>query len=187
MLKALEILETGTLNQVDFFEAVLVSGYGASMSKIDYEYRKIRQFAEREKYLKEDLKRRRRKLQIFMSKMKRDGLIEKVGNNGTEVRISEKGRQRIRDLRKRFPGRYYESEKQSRLTIISFDIPEKLRRKRDWLREVIRNLDFSMVHKSVWVGQVKIPQALIEDMDDLKILEYVEIFEISKTGTLRKT
>ena len=42
-----------------------------------------------------------------------------------------------------------------------------------------------MVHQSVWVGKTKIPETLILDLENLHILEYVEIFEISKNGTLK--
>ena len=186
LLKALEILKTSVKSQVDFFEAVLVSGYGASMGRIDYEYNKIRRAREVEKYNERDLEERKRKLRVFISKMKHDGLIDMVGNNNTKIKISEKGREKIKELKSKLPDRRYKKENQNQLIIISFDIPEKLRRKRNWLREVIRNLGFNMIHQSVWLGKIKIPKNFIKDMDDLKILEYVEIFEINKTGTLKK-
>ena len=40
LIKILELLHDQAMNQVDFFGAVLASGYGASASKIDYEYQK---------------------------------------------------------------------------------------------------------------------------------------------------
>ena len=43
-----------------------------------------------------------------------------------------------------------------------------------------------MVHKSVWVGNIKLPEQLVLDLDRMNILEFIEIFEVSKTGTLRK-
>ena len=39
LLKVLEILEEGIVTQIDFMEAVLKSGYGASGNRIDYEFR----------------------------------------------------------------------------------------------------------------------------------------------------
>ena len=46
MIKALEFLYDGAMDQVDFFGAVLSAGYGASSSQIEYEYQKRRRILE---------------------------------------------------------------------------------------------------------------------------------------------
>ncbi len=177
LLKALEILYEGTISQADFFSAVLVAGYGAGMSKIDYEYNK----RQRERKVCRD---REERLRTYISKMRQDGLIIE---NKNVVTISSKGKNKLDSLRNTLPDRHYEEiPGQKSQIIISFDIPEKLRRKRNWLREVIKNLKFKMIHQSVWMGKLKIPKDFINDLENLKILEYVEIFEISKIGTLKK-
>jgi len=186
LLSILESLYDQALSQVDFFEAVLASGYGASMGKIDYEHNKRQSAREHEIFRKLKLKERKRRLEKFIYKMKRDGLIEKVGKNGNKFKISKEGKLKLKHLKDALPERYYELENKVNLAIISFDIPEKFRRKRDWLREVIRNLGFEMVHKSVWIGKRKIPKKMVLDLERLGILEFVEIFEISKTGTIEK-
>lgn len=183
LFKALELLFNGTMTQLDFFIAVLASGYGASMSKIDYEYQKRRRISEVEKLKADNLRERKRRLAVFMSKMKHDGLIREL--NG-KLTISCKGRKKFNQLKNALPGRHYEKKIIQSSIIISFDVPERLRRKRNWLREVIRNLGFKMVHQSVWVGKIKIPEDFIADLENLKILEFIEIFEISKTGSLNK-
>lgn len=183
LLKALEILKEGVTNQIDFFEAVLASGYGANMGKIDYEYEKIQRAREKAGHNERTIKERKRRLQIFISKMKHDGLITEIDKN-RKMKISKEGIQKLNDIKNRLPDRHYKKEKDSKLTIVSFDVPERLRRKRNWLREVLKNLGFSMIHQSVWVGKIKIPQEMIGDLEDLKILEFVEIFEISKRGSL---
>ncbi|MFA4975258.1 MAG: hypothetical protein WC839_02720 [Candidatus Paceibacterota bacterium] len=185
LLKALELLYNGTMTQVDFFGAVLVAGYGAGSSKIEYEYQKRRRISEAKKSQVEILKDRKRRLTIFISKMKHDGLIENSENN--KFTISSKGIDKLSKLRNNLPTRFYEKKiEESSSIIISFDIPERLRRKRNWLREVIKNFGFKMVHQSVWVGKGKIPADFIKDLENLKILEFVEIFEISKLGSLNK-
>lgn len=177
LLKALEILEEGVCSQIDFFNAVLSSGYGASMGKIDYEYNKLRNSAESKNIIE-----RKRKLRLFISQMRYDGLIQESEDY---IKISNKGKQKITKLKNRLPDRHYQLEKQKCFIVISFDIPEKFRRKRNWLREVIKNLGFEMIHQSVWIGKVKIPNRFISDLEKMKILEYVEIFEITKTGSLK--
>lgn len=184
LLKALEFLYEGAMNQVDFFSAVLSAGYGASSSRINYEYKACRRISEDRKLKIEVFKNSERRLTIFISKMKRDGLIETENN---KFKISGKGIDKLGKLRNNLPRRFYERTHKGNSVIISFDIPERLRRKRNWLREVIRNFGFKMIHKSVWMGKGRIPKDFIEDLENLKILEFVEIFEISKTGSLKKT
>lgn len=180
----LEFLEDGVVNQVNFFDAILSSGYGANMSKIEYEYQKNKKAYDLREIQFNDFKIKKKRLQKFLSKLKKDGLIVEI-KNSSKLAISDKGKERLSKL-KTTQTKYYEKEVNAGFVIVSFDIPEKLRRKRNWLREVIQNLGFKMVHKSVWVGKVKIPKQLIFDLEEMNILECVEIFEISKTGSLEK-
>ena len=182
----LETLEEGARNQLDFFEAVLSSGYGASMNKIEYECLKNKNKRLDKNINLKDLKEKRIRLQKFLSKLKKDGLIKETKGEKIEFSISINGKARLDELRKNLPTRYYKKEVHSNSLIISFDIPEKLRGKRDWLREVIRNLGFKIIHQSVWIGSIKIPEQLIIDLEEMNVLQYVEIFEITKTGSLKK-
>src|SRR3989344_1531362 len=161
LITALELLYEGAMTQVDFFNAVLSAGYGASSSRIEYEYQKLRRISINKKYQKEILNDRKRKLIVFISKMKHDGLIGKLENGKFE--ISKKGVDKLNKLKNSLPVRFYEKTEDGGPIIISFDIPERLRRKRNWLREVIKNLGFKMIHQSVWVGKGKIPSDFIID------------------------
>jgi hypothetical protein len=67
---------------------------------------------------------------------------------------------------------------------VIFDVPEKESYKRRWLRSVLKNMNFKMLQKSVWVGRTKVPKSLLDDMGALGMLDYVDIFAISKSGTL---
>ncbi len=171
------------MNQVDFFSAVLAAGYGANSGRIEYEYQKIRRSSLSKSIKINTLKNSERRLAVFISKMKHDGLIEA---DKDKFKISDKGKSKLGMLRNSLPGRFYERTEEGNAVIISFDIPERLRRKRNWLREVIRNFGFQMIHQSVWMGKGGVPKDFIEDLENLKILEFVEIFEVSKQGSLRK-
>jgi len=184
LLKALEILKECALSQADFLEAVLAAGYGASMGKIDYEYSKAKRRRERASWERKNLEKRRKRLQNFLYQMKHDGLIETTKKQ--KVAISQKGEQKLGELKRRPPGRDYPKIDTNRMTIISFDIPEKFHGKRDWFREVVRNLGFRMIHQSVWMGKKGIPESLVNDLENLKILEHIEIFEVTKSGSLKK-
>src|SRR3989344_5404987 len=98
LLKALEILQEGITTQMDFFEAVLTSGYGASMGKIDYEYNKIRRASQSRKDNLKKIQERKRRLQLFISQMKHDGLIEETGAGTVKLKISRKGELKLKEL-----------------------------------------------------------------------------------------
>lgn len=184
--KILETLEEGALNQLDFFKAVLISGYGASINKIDYEYNKNKKIRANKKFQSEELEEKRQKLQKFLWKLKHDGLVVETKGENPKFSISSEGKIKLAKLKKKLPAGQYKKEIHNSPVIISFDIPEKLRRKRGWFREVIKNLGFKMIHQSVWVGNIKVPQELIIDLNRTNIIEFIEIFEISKAGSLRK-
>jgi DNA-binding transcriptional regulator PaaX len=130
----------------------------------------------------------------FLYKLKQDGLIreERDGQRegGTvQFRILEKGMAKLAVLRQRepFPSPAgYKREEGAGITIVAFDIPESSRKKRDWLRSVLRTMGFTMIQRSVWAGKVRIPVTLLRDFQELKIVKYVEIFQTTKTGILQQ-
>ena len=76
-------------------------------------------------------------------------------------------------------------EEKNNLLIVAFDIPEKERRKRDWLRSSLRHLGLKMIQKSVWIGKIKLPDDFIKDIGVLNLAQFVHIFEVGKEGSLR--
>jgi len=38
----------------------------------------------------------------------------------------------------------------------------------------------------MWIGKFKIPQAFLNDIEELELAEAVEIFEVGKHGSLRR-
>ena len=71
-------------------------------------------------------------------------------------------------------------------TIISYDIPERLRRERDRIRETLKMIGFKQAHQSLWFGNKKVTKSFLELLRERKIFDYVHIFEINKSGTLEK-
>lgn len=185
--KILEFLENEVIDSnIDFIDAILSSGYGASMGKIEYEYQKRRRKSEKIKTEYQDYKIKRNRLNKFLSKLKNDGLIKEVENEKNKFIITKEGKNKLQQIKNKLSTDNYEIEKQEGSIIISFDIPEGLRKKRYWLREVLKNLNFKMIHQSFWVGNTKIPRQLIIDLEKINILEYIEVFEVSKNGSLNK-
>ncbi len=72
------------------------------------------------------------------------------------------------------------------MKIVLFDIPEKESAQRAWLREVLKNLKFTMLQKSVWVGNSSLPEEFMNDLRARGIDKFVEILAVTKSGTLRQ-
>lgn len=104
--------------------------------------------------------------------------------------MTAKGKEKLGKLLKRnkenLPKKDYKLEKDKSLILVVFDIPEKMRPKRDWLRDVLVRLNFSMLQKSVWLGRGKLPQSFIADLKEYGLLPHIEILLIAKAGTITR-
>ena len=62
--------------------------------------------------------------------------------------------------------------------MVLFDIPEKKRKTRNWLRSQLKLWDFEMLQQSVWLGKGPLPKKFIARLRLLDISECVKIFKI---------
>src|SRR3989344_6266228 len=184
-LKILEAIGQAAIGTADLLEAFLSAGYGASSLRVDYEISRIEK--ERRKRLAAEAagKKEIQRYHNLIYKLKRDNLIiEKTKNNRKFFTRTMKGRNRLLLLKereaKKLPDFHYSKEGSDKFTIVIFDIPEKERRKRGWLRAILKNFGLRMIQKSVFIGKVKIPDQFIDDLRRLRLIHFVEIFEISK-------
>ncbi|MFH1162282.1 MAG: CRISPR-associated endonuclease Cas2 [Candidatus Jorgensenbacteria bacterium] len=185
VLKVLGIAGEGVATLSDLFCAFLEAGYGASYGRLEYQLRERRGECARAK----DVRDARGRFQKLLYKLKKDGLIAAGdGRAAGRFSVTKKGRSKLAKLlerRKRMlPPARYAAKPANVYTIVAFDVSEKERKKRAWLREVLRNLGFNRVQQSVWIGKVKIPEQFLRDLERLEIVHAVEIFEITKTGSL---
>ncbi len=186
-LQVLQAFGDGAMQIADCIEAVIRAGYGASQGKISREHRLIRE------QRVQTGRRRQEQLRAynFLSYLRRDGLIEEERGAGRKlIRLTRRGRARMKDLIERslhaLPSPRYEPEQPSgAATIIVFDIPERERHKRVWLRSALGHLRFRMIQKSVWFGSAKLPREFLRDLAMLHMTDYVEIFQTTRAGTLR--
>lgn len=180
--KILDILDESLFTFGDLFMAIMRAGYGASYHKLEYEFQK-----ESSRRLKgKDLLETRTKFSNLLYKLKKDGLIKDDKKRHT-FSITAAGREKLSFLKHRkLPASLYVQKSSSTFTIVAFDIFEKERRKRHWLREVLKNMGLKMIQKSVWMGKVELPQEFLHDLQELNLLDCVEIFQITKTGSLRQ-
>jgi len=181
--KILEILGEGVLATFDVMGAVMESGYGASYLKLEQSVQ--RSAARREQFLVEA--RNRQRFSNLISKLKREGLIS---GDRRGLIITKLGKKRLSKIREAKSGRInlptsaYGKKASKNFTLVIFDIPEIYKEKRNWLREVLIMMGFELLQKSVWIGRIIIPEEFVIDLKRLKIVDYVHVFSVLKTGTV---
>ena len=179
--KILEKLSEGAMVSAAIFIGIMESGYGASYSKMQKNIDKALENMQQGEEISE-FRRKKHNFHLILSKLKRDGLVEKKVN---KWRITNAGKAKLVKLLRRLPRKTYKKEADVTLKIIIFDIPEKEQKKRSWLRRRLVELGFKMLQKSVWMGKVKLPEEFMEDLRKFHILDYVDIFAVTKTGSIR--
>ena len=172
-------------DNLDFLEAFLTSGkssrrFQQKLNQLD------RQRAFRNFNLDPNNKKHQRNLKLLIVKLRKDGLLSENRTGGKSfLTLTGQGEEKLKKLKTNFlpPTRQYLKQSSGKYYIVIFDIPESAKRKRYWLRQVLRNLNFELVQKSVWSGKSKLPKELINDFY-LGIADYIEIFEVKRFGSL---
>lgn len=180
--KILDVLGHQAHDYLDFTEAFLRAGYGASGGKIDFEYSRIR-----DQRIKKDLRKLElAKFRKYVSKLKRDGLV--LENNSRQIYLSQKGKDKLKNLQNSVSlnKNQYVRKIGDRVIVVSYDIPTAFNRERNILRSMLNMLGFNLIHKSVWVGKVSLPERFLGDLNALGILDYIQILEVTKNGTLKE-
>lgn len=133
----------------------------------------------------------RQKFYSLLNKLKNEGLIQKnkTRNKKTIWAITKKGLEKLylkskdksvdNDLS-------YQKEPDNTWKVIIFDVPERERRKRHWLRTALFSLGFSLLQQSVWIGKNKIPEKFLSDLNKRDMISYVHIFEINRAGSIAR-
>jgi CRISPR/Cas system-associated endoribonuclease Cas2 len=180
----LEAIENRDVTTTDLLGAFLSAGYGASRNRIEYIARQ-NQRARNRKQKEWDAYRRYCNL---IYRLRRDGLVQtSTSNKKKTISITEKGRFKLALIRERNIPKFSETvatKEHYKTCVVIFDIPEKEKSKRDLLRDALKKIGLHMLQKSVWIGKFNIPKELIDYLRRLQIIEYVQIFEVSRAGSL---
>ena len=116
------------------------------------------------------------------------GMLKEIKNkDGTiSVVLSEKGREIAEvysldnlkiDRPKKWDGNW---------RVVIFDIPERERKKRLWLRLELISYGYKLLQKSVWVGYRPLPEDFLRDLEDFNLKSHIHIFSIHHSGTLEE-
>lgn len=126
----------------------------------------------------------------LISHLKHDNLIAEDRKKRDTLKLTNKGWGKLLKFQKASFYHYPDPDKYERISgdpviIISFDVREKMRSKRRWLRDVLKNLGLRKIQQSVWLGKGRVPKEFLEDIRKMNLVEAVEIFEVSRAGSLR--
>ena len=120
----------------------------------------------------------------YIASLRRQGLVVR-GESGY-VRLTVMGHKlAVSDRPFSFLKRYsINIDSPKVLVMVIFDIPEKHRRRRDWLRFHLKNLGFRLIQASVWLGPTALPEAFVKDIKMYGMDQWVHIFPLDRTGTI---
>lgn len=147
---------------------------GTSLRKIlrDLENRNIRGFEEYLSILKEISGYN---LSVILHRLETKGLIRKIAK---EYRPTNKGNLFLKKIHNTSNKNQIEWDGKWRL--ITFDIPEKLRQERNWLRHSLQAAHYKMLHKSVFVGKFPLDEETYKSIYHKKLDRYVRILTVGE-------
>lgn len=130
-------------------------------------------------------------LSSILWRLKKDGLVAHAGTKRNMLwKITTNGRRYLKENRPRI---YRQPPKvlpaaDGVYRLVTFDVPEKERKKRRWLRKELLACGFDALHKSVFLGDRPLPEEFIKQLDLMRLNSYVHVISIEKLGTIpRKT
>lgn len=131
-----------------------------------------------------------KRLRKTISRLKSQGAVSIEKDCG--LILTKKGKYQLEKLsRSRVVGLVKNDCKKEKLEsgkfcVVIFDIKERDRNLRNWLRNVLKNLDYCILQQSVMIGKTKLPQELIYEFKKQKIFHCMHIFTVTKaeSGTL---
>ena len=65
--------------------------------------------------------------------------------------------------------------------LLIYDIPEKQKKERDWFRRQLKNFDFFMIQKSVWVGPSPLPVEFLDYLKRIGLQKEFKTFKLTKS------
>jgi len=65
--------------------------------------------------------------------------------------------------------------------LLIYDIPEGKKKERDWFRRQLRNFDFIMIQKSVWVGPSPLPKDFLDYLKRISLEKNFKTFKLAKS------
>ena len=117
---------------------------------------------------------------VALSRLHKKGLVNR-STTGWYVTAAGKNKMKDKKLLEHIPSPFKDNTLDT--TIVSFDIPERDRIIRNWLRDQIKIFGYKMLQQSLWIGPGPLPQSFMKRLEKLKIRKRVKIFSRVKKTT----
>lgn len=130
-------------------------------------------------YENKGIKLKEQSVRNTLSRMKKKGLLS---NKSGVWSITDEGKELLKEKESsvlKFSPKYNKNKKLLKTTIIIFDIPEKKRLYRDWLRNELIGFGFELIQKSVWFGP-SLPKEFILYLEEKKLLQFIRFFKVNE-------
>lgn len=69
--------------------------------------------------------------------------------------------------------------------VIMFDIPERIRGMRYWIRSQLKLWGFTMMQKSVWVGYGPLPDEFVQEIKRHKLQKFVKVMQMKNVHLVK--
>lgn len=108
-----------------------------------------------------------------INRLKKRGILE---DRDDTFCLSQKGKMFFQNSYKMVKEKPLKNNK----VMIIFDIPETKRKVRTWIRNQIKEWDFKMIQKSVWIGYGPLPKEFTQRLKFLKVNDGVKVYNFRK-------
>ncbi len=118
---------------------------------------------------------------VVLNRLRSQGFIAKTGGNRYPVwLLTNQGKNKLKSY-----SYFIKPAKADGIPrLVLYDIPEKERKKRDWLRYELMACGYNQLQKSVWLGYSPLPEEFVQSLKDLDLKDKIHIVSIHKKGTL---
>ena len=160
--------------------AAFIGGPGTAQALLSIANRYVRQYF-RDRYPRDF------ELEYFrnvLTRLRQDGLVARGGFK--LWKITNRGNEHADFLKKYHVYEQFKASNSKKRpnTIITFDVPELQRKKRDYLRLELIALGYVPIQKSVWIGHSPLPKEFLDYVKDLRLARHLQIFTVKDYGTL---
>jgi phenylacetic acid degradation operon negative regulatory protein len=64
--------------------------------------------------------------------------------------------------------------------LLLYDVPEAMKKERDWFRRTLIKFSFIMIQKSVWVGPSPLPKEFLDYVKSIGLKDSIKTFKLEK-------
>ena len=119
-----------------------------------------------------------------ISRLQKNGFIEMRDG---KLSLTEKGKEYFENKKKlslKFSSPFTLNSPKNLL--LMFDIPESKKAGREWLRWHLREFQYFMIQKSVWVGPGPLPKKFGAYLKEIGLYTYIKTFRLAKPYQIKK-